>query len=259
MKEILLATPTTGEFPENWMPPSNETLDAYAHYRQLGLVATNAIPKHPAAQIPKDAIQSRATREVVDKLFRVAEKQRELGRRLVGLAAPQLGIDARIFIADVTAVGPDDLGELAAFINPQIQNHDEEVPGFEGCFSCLLVSAQLKRSRLTSLTAWNTKGEHMEGDFEGYNARILQHEYDHLEGYLFPDRAIAEGARLDWLPPELKDEYFAAAQTFKDQGQPEWHWPYTVPVTQWEAMSKGAFSFDNFTASPPGGPVIRFE
>lgn len=259
MREILLATPTGEALPENWMSPTNEALKMYDIYKSLGIVATSAAVLHkPAMVIPEDAIQSRDTLETVDRLFRVAEKQREMGRMLVGLAAQQIGIDARIFIADVQTSGNGTLGNLTAFINAEGIPFGRQVLDHEGCFSCPCVFARFKRQDNLNFTAWNPQGKIVHEIFERFSARVLSHEIDHTEGTLFADVALSQGVALNWHPPELRQDYFAAATAANEPGG-EWNWKYTIPAEQWLAMKDGSFSLDNFRPSTTEGAILQVD
>jgi peptide deformylase len=108
----------------------------------------------------------------------------------IGLAAPQVGVNKRIFIVHIE----DD--EPRVFINPSIINTSEdEVMYEEGCLSIPGVWADVKRPAVIQVQAWNEKGKAFKVEASGIMARVIQHEYDHLEGVLFVDRL-----------PELKRE-----------------------------------------------------
>jgi peptide deformylase len=104
----------------------------------------------------------------------------------VGLAAAQIGIPQRIFI---TQIGKD---TPRAFINPSIIETSEELVDYEeGCLSLPGVWARIMRPKALRLQAWNEKGKPFTIDAEGILARVIQHEYDHLEGALFIDKLSA--------------------------------------------------------------------
>jgi len=110
----------------------------------------------------------------------------------VGLAAPQIGLSIRLLVIDLAPFKEED-PELGAFkvamINPEIiERSAEEVSAEEGCLSIPGIHEAVKRAvkiRIKYLDA--DFNEHLE-EFEGYKARVVQHEYDHLEGHLFTDR-----------------------------------------------------------------------
>lgn len=103
----------------------------------------------------------------------------------VGLAAPQIGILKRLFIVDV--------GEgVVEFINPEILLTSGEQTGDEGCLSVPGKYGKVTRANYVKMKAQNRKGEFFEIEGEELMARAMQHEYDHLEGVLFIDRAQGE-------------------------------------------------------------------
>jgi peptide deformylase len=100
----------------------------------------------------------------------------------VGLAGPQAGIPKRIFVAHVEGDVP------RVFINPSlIETSPETVKYEEGCLSIPGVWAEVIRPRSVKIQAWNEKGRPFTLDTEGILARVILHEYDHLEGVLFID------------------------------------------------------------------------
>lgn len=112
----------------------------------------------------------------------------------VGLAAPQVGVDARIFVFDYT--DSDDVQWRGVAINPELLISPPPVgkPDLdldaEGCLSVPGERFALSRSDRALLKATNLDGEHFEIDAHGWLARIFQHEFDHLEGVLYVDRLL---------------------------------------------------------------------
>lgn len=103
----------------------------------------------------------------------------------VGLAAPQLGVPLRIIVVDD--------GKPRAMINPQIVYRSEEkVVGEEGCLSVPEIFENVERSKEVILKYKDENGIDQEEKFVDYSARIVQHEYDHLDGVLFIDLIPAE-------------------------------------------------------------------
>jgi peptide deformylase len=98
----------------------------------------------------------------------------------VGLAAPQIGLNLRLFVMDCDGV------KLVA-ANPQIIHTEGEQSGQEGCLSVGKVPAVVVRPLRARLKAQNEKGEWFERDAEGYAARAFMHETDHCDGKLFID------------------------------------------------------------------------
>lgn len=99
----------------------------------------------------------------------------------VGLAAPQIGLNLRLFVMDC-----DGIKLVAA--NPEIIDKQGEQSGSEGCLSVGKVPAVLIRAQTATIRAQDEKGEWFERTAEGYAARAFQHETDHCNGTLFIDR-----------------------------------------------------------------------
>jgi peptide deformylase len=106
----------------------------------------------------------------------------------VGLAAPQVGVDLRIAIVDVAGREDGNARDLQVFINPEILAAEGEQVGEEGCLSVRDYSAPVKRAMRIRVRAQNLEGETVEFEAEEFFARVLQHEFDHLDGKLFIDR-----------------------------------------------------------------------
>ena len=104
----------------------------------------------------------------------------------VGLAAPQVGILKRIFVVDI-----DDENGTMVFINPEILETSGTQCGEEGCLSVPNQRAQVERAQVIRVLYHTLEGDVMETTFEGFPARIVQHEVDHLNGILFVDRLKA--------------------------------------------------------------------
>lgn len=98
----------------------------------------------------------------------------------VGLAAPQIGLNLRLFVMDCEGI------KLIA-ANPEIAATDGEQSSQEGCLSVGKVPAVVIRPAKVTLKAQNEKGEWFEREAEGYAARCFMHETDHCDGKLFID------------------------------------------------------------------------
>lgn len=109
-----------------------------------------------------------------------------------GLAAPQVGISKRLFIVDGTALGddyPDCVDFRQVFINPEIiEESDETVAYSEGCLSLPGISENVVRPKTITIRYQDPDFQWHEDTYTGFKARIVQHEYDHLEGHVFTDR-----------------------------------------------------------------------
>jgi peptide deformylase len=98
----------------------------------------------------------------------------------VGLAAPQIGLNLRLFVMDC-----DGIKLIAA--NPEIIETEGEQSSHEGCLSVGKVPAVVTRPMRAKLRAQDVKGEWFEAEAEGYAARCFMHETDHCDGKLFID------------------------------------------------------------------------
>ena len=107
----------------------------------------------------------------------------------IGLAAPQIGKSIRMFIVDGRPIEDDEMQDFVkVFINPTIiEETGEEWPFEEGCLSIPNIREEVVRNAKLKIkyfdVDWN---EHLE-EYDGMKARIIQHEYDHIEGILFTD------------------------------------------------------------------------
>jgi len=101
----------------------------------------------------------------------------------IGLAGPQVGLLKRIFVTGLDGDVP------RVFINPSIIETSPEVSDYEeGCLSIPGMYADVTRSSALRVQAWNERGRPFTIDADGLLARVILHEYDHLEGTLFIDR-----------------------------------------------------------------------
>ena len=109
----------------------------------------------------------------------------------VGLAAPQVGLSIRLFIIDTVQMMDEnekDLGLKMTFINPEkVIEQGEPWAYEEGCLSIPDIRGEVMRPPLLKLRFLNENFEPQEQTFRGINARVIQHEYDHIEGVLFLD------------------------------------------------------------------------
>jgi peptide deformylase len=110
----------------------------------------------------------------------------------VGLAAPQIGLPIRLLVIDLAPFKEED-PELGAFkvamINPTIlERSEEEVSAEEGCLSIPGIHENVLRAQKIKIKYLDADFKEYIEEFEGYKARVVQHEYDHLEGNLFTDK-----------------------------------------------------------------------
>jgi peptide deformylase len=109
--------------------------------------------------------------------------------RCVGLAAPQLGEEVRIVVVDVSEHPRATRHHgLLVLVNPVIKRSSGSEIAREGCLSIPDLTANVKRSTEVTVEASGTDGAIQSIEAEGFEARALQHEMDHLDGILFLDR-----------------------------------------------------------------------
>ena len=102
----------------------------------------------------------------------------------VGVAAPQIGVSKRIFIASPTMTK----GEEYVLVNPEILDARGREVGLEGCLSLPGIAGEIARARIVRFRALNRQGQSVEMEVRDLFARIVQHEIDHLDGVLLIDR-----------------------------------------------------------------------
>lgn len=113
----------------------------------------------------------------------------------VGLAAPQLGKSVRVFVTGIDK-------HYNAFINPEIiAVSEEQIWWEEGCLSLPRMLGEVKRPKQVTVRALDRHGKQITISADNLTARVLQHEHDHLEGILFPDR-MSDLATLKKLTEE---------------------------------------------------------
>ena len=135
----------------------------------------------PRLQRPGDPV------ETVDaSLEPLAARMFELmgAARGVGLAAPQVGVSLRLFVACPTGEAAD----RRVYVNPTLLETDGAVEEEEGCLSVPGITCRLKRFSRVRIEATDLAGRRFQQTGEGLLARIFQHETDHLDGRLIVDR-----------------------------------------------------------------------
>ena len=121
----------------------------------------------------------------------------------VGLAAPQVGVSSRVIVMEFGDENDEEAPKkLYTLINPEISFPSEEkVTGIEGCLSAPGLLGEVNRYTKVIVKAKNRQGRPVKITAEGWLARIFQHEIDHLDGTLYPDRATRV-----WKPEQVKPE-----------------------------------------------------
>ncbi|MDN5214555.1 peptide deformylase [Fulvivirgaceae bacterium BMA12] len=116
----------------------------------------------------------------------------------VGLAGPQIGKSLRIFVVDGTPMEEENMQDFKkTFINPvMIEENGNEWPFEEGCLSIPDIRQEINRKPQVKIRYLDENWEEHEEVFDGVKARIIQHEYDHIEGVLFTDHLSPFKKRL---------------------------------------------------------------
>ena len=135
-------------------------------------------------------------RRVDAGLKQIAARMLELmyEQRGVGLAATQVNLPIRMFV--MNASGEKGEGEELVIINPVISRPRSNEEAEEGCLSLPNVHGNVIRAKTIRLNAFNLTGGEINRDLTGFDARVVQHETDHLDGMLFLDR-LREGAVME--------------------------------------------------------------
>lgn len=132
----------------------------------------------------------------------------------VGLAAPQVGIKKRILVLNATGETQDEI----VLVNPRILGRSGPTTWLEeGCLSFPGIYAEVERPEDCRVQAFTLDGTPIERDFAGFTSRIVQHEYDHLEGVLLVDRMspadkLRHKAALEELVAKFKRKAAAPAK-----------------------------------------------
>lgn len=135
----------------------------------------------------------------------------------VGLAAPQLGLNVRLLVYQVRQTprypSVSTTKPPRCLVNPIIEATSEENQlNFEGCLSYPELRGFVSRARQVTVRARNRHGESRSIQAEGFEARILQHEIDHLNGVLYPSR-IDHFDHFGYVDEPDRDEYNPAPET----------------------------------------------
>jgi peptide deformylase len=135
------------------------------------------ITHYPAKVLANEA---KSIETIDENIHQLVKKMTEImfENNGIGLAAPQAGIDLRIFIISLTAK-PED---LKVYINPVLETKGEMVTNEEGCLSVPNIYTKIKRYKECTVTATDLDGNQFTDHADGLYARCLQHEYDHLNG-----------------------------------------------------------------------------
>jgi peptide deformylase len=133
-----------------------------------------------------------------DDLARLVERMSRLmvDANGVGLAAPQVGVLRRLFVFRRGRDDEEGNEETIAVVNPRVvATSEEREPDDEGCLSLQGIQVPVERHLAITLDAQDARGASLHLELEGIDARIVQHELDHLDGALILDRTTPEARR----------------------------------------------------------------
>jgi peptide deformylase len=149
------------------------------------------ILRSPARAVPAEAVSSSGFQRLVDDMVETMHEYEG-----VGLAGPQVHVGLRVAVIEVSASDERarEAVPLTVLLNPRVTPLGEEKePGWEGCLSVPDLRGVVPRWRRVRLEALDRAGQPYTVEAEGFFARVIQHECDHLEGAVYLDRM--EGLR----------------------------------------------------------------
>ncbi|MBM3574075.1 MAG: peptide deformylase [Alphaproteobacteria bacterium] len=168
---------------------------------------------HPVLRRRADAVADPTAPDIRQLVEDMVDSMRAAGG--VGLAAPQIKVSRRVVIFTVpegrAGEDPDDTAQpLMALINPEIEALTEETKlSWEGCLSLPGLRGAVSRPARIRYRGWTLEGQRFERVAGGFHATVVQHECDHLDGILYPQRMTDMslfGFKEEW------DEAFRAVQ-----------------------------------------------
>jgi len=149
----------------------------------------------PDARLRQVAAPVEAFDSALQDVFQMLDRAMRSGPGGVGIAAPQLAIMRRMLVVDCTLARHTCCNHgLLYMVNPEIiESSQEKVLGREGCLSVPEWVGMVARAHSIRLRYQDITGAVQELDSSGFEARVIQHEIDHLDGVLFIDRVVSTG------------------------------------------------------------------
>lgn len=148
----------------------------------------------PAKPVPRNKIGKPAFKKLIKRMFRAIQ---DVG---VGLAANQIGLPMRLAVMEISLNKPKKGLKLVpptVVINPKITSYSRnKIGGWEGCLSCDGVRFWVERSVSISVTYINEHGERVKRIVQDWEARIFQHEIDHLNGKVCGEQVIIKNGKV---------------------------------------------------------------
>lgn len=146
---------------------------------------------HPDPGLREVAAEVRSFDQELRAFVSDLEETLRAGPAAVGIAAPQVGCLRRIVIMDASARPDVSRHGRLVLVNPRITMRDGAVAGREGCLSVPDYTGNVIRAERVTVEARDEYGVSRSYDLEGFEARVAQHEIDHLDGLLFIDRLVS--------------------------------------------------------------------
>ena len=171
-----------------------------------------------------DPVLKKMARDIEEGEFDVKELAQDMFETMhaasgIGLAAPQIGKSIRMFVVDGSPMEEEDMADFKkVFINPEIlEEYGDEWAFEEGCLSIPHIREDVDRPEKLTIRYLDENWEEHEEEFDGMKARIIQHEYDHIEGILFTDhlspfkKRLLKGKLQNISKGKVKTDYRIAA------------------------------------------------
>jgi peptide deformylase len=152
---------------------------------------------HPVLRRRAEPVPDPQAPEIARLVADMIETMHDAGG--VGLAAPQVHVPLRLFVFHVPhgrtgGDAADPSIDDTAVINPELQLvGDERVEDWEGCLSIPGLRGVVPRAPRVAYRGWDVQGRAFEREAGGFHARVVQHEYDHLDGVVYPMRMTELG------------------------------------------------------------------
>ena len=141
----------------------------------------------------------------------------------IGLAAPQIGVPERVIVVEIgerTAAGFVDCTplEIQAIFNPEVTVLDSRpITGLERCLSVPGYQGVVERPYAVKVAGYDERGAPQNWEFTGWNARLILHEYDHLNGTLYVDKIVRRGGALQLFHGDEIRKVLASLREQRDE------------------------------------------
>lgn len=151
---------------------------------------------HPDPRLRQVSAPVQRCDDALRDFVRDLEETMRAGPAAVGIAAPQVGRAERVVIIDASSRAPADSHGRLVLVNPEITVWQGAVVGREGCLSVPDFTGNVIRAESLTVEALDEHGEMRRFEMAGFEARVVQHEIDHLDGLLFLDRLVSRRSDL---------------------------------------------------------------